>query len=69
MWGGGVRAARLGGSERRGWSPIADLRVGVSIDGMLVALLAATGMPIRGVRLGECGLERNDFSSGRIRLL
>ena len=56
MWGGGVRAARLGGSERRGWSTVADLRVGASLDGMLVALLAATGVPLRGLRLGECGL-------------
>ena len=54
--GGGVRAARLGGSERRGWSTVADLRVGASLDGMLVALLAATGVPLRGLRLGECGL-------------
>ena len=46
--GGGVRAARLGGSERRGWSTVADLRVGASLDGKLVALLAATGVPLRG---------------------
>ena len=53
---GGVRAARLGESERHGWSTVADLRVGASLDGMLVALLAATGVPLRGLRLGECGL-------------
>ena len=65
--GGGVRAARLGGSERRGWSTVADLRVGASLDGMLVPLLAATGVPLRALRLGGCGLALKGERGGRCR--
>ena len=66
MWGGGVRAAR-GESERRGWSTVADLRVGASLDGMLVPLLAATGVPLRELRLGGCGLALKGERGGRCR--
>ena len=44
-----------------------NLRVGASLDGMLVALLAATGVPLRGLRLGECGLALKGERGGRCR--
>ena len=46
---------------------MADLRVGASLDGMLVALLAATGVPLRGLRLGGCGPALKGERGGRCR--